>query len=62
MVFKVIRNMFREFINFIGGVRQAVLEESVSALELEYVELEVAFLTLVMGSLVGLRRYLRYLA
>lgn len=54
-MFKRVYNVLREFVNFVRGVNQAIIEESVGALELEYVELEAAFLTLVMGSLTGVK-------
>lgn len=40
---------------FLRGIRQATLERSVSAIEGEYVELESAFLLMVLGPLVGVR-------
>ncbi len=55
MIFKRVYNVLRELINFVKGINQAIIEESVSVLELEYVELEAAFLTLVMGSLIGVK-------
>jgi len=55
VVFKSLYLILREFFNFIRGIDQALIEESVSALQLEYVELEVAFLTLVLGPLVGVK-------
>ncbi|MDW8045299.1 MAG: hypothetical protein RMJ31_05965 [Nitrososphaerota archaeon] len=40
---------------FIIGVDQALREESVSALQTEYVELEGAFLTMIFSPLIGIR-------
>jgi len=52
-VFKVLKKILREFVSFVKGVNQAIIEDSVSALELEHNELEAAFLTMVLGPLVG---------
>jgi len=52
-VFKAFKKILREFVNFVKGVNQAIVEDSVSALELEHNELEAAFLTIVLGPLVG---------
>lgn len=49
----MIKKILREFVSFIKGINQAIIEDSVSALELEHNELEAAFLTMVLGSLVG---------
>ena len=51
---KQLLKLIREFMEFIKGINQAILEDSVSALQLEYVELENAFLTLLFGSLTGI--------
>ncbi len=48
-----VKRILREFVNFIKGINQAIIEDSVSALQLEHNELEAAFLTMVLGSLVG---------
>jgi hypothetical protein len=53
-VFKVLKKILREFVSFVKGVNQAIIEDSVSALELEHNELEAAFLTMVLGPLVGI--------
>ncbi|MGC8975251.1 MAG: hypothetical protein ACP5KB_03530 [Thermoprotei archaeon] len=53
MVFRIIKKVLSEFVDFIRGINQAVIEDSVSALELEHNELEATFLTIVLGSLVG---------
>ncbi len=50
-----LKGIIRELLWFIKGVDQALLEESVSALEGEYLELETVFLTIVLGPLVGIR-------
>lgn len=50
-----LKGIIRELLWFIRGVDQALLEESVSALEGEYLELETVFLTIVLGPLVGIR-------
>lgn len=51
----VIRKAVRELIGFAKGIRQAALERSVSALEEEFIELESAFLFMVLGPLVGVK-------
>ena len=50
-----LKKLAKELLEFVKGVDQALLEESVSALEGEYLELESAFLTAVLGPLVGVR-------
>jgi len=52
-VFKTFKKILKEFMDFIKGINQAIIEDSVSALELEHNELEAAFLTMVLGPLVG---------
>jgi len=52
-VFKTFKKILKEFMDFIKGINQAIIEDSVSALELEHNELEAAFLTIVLGPLVG---------
>lgn len=52
-MFRIIKKVLRELVSFIKGVNQAIVEDSISALELEHNELEAAFLTIVLGSLVG---------
>lgn len=54
MVFRLIKRIFWGFVDFIKGINQAVIEDSVSALELEHNELEATFLTIVLGPLVGI--------
>lgn len=39
---------------FLAGMHEALIQQSVEALELELLELEHAFLSLVLGGLVGL--------
>lgn len=51
---KVIKRILRELVNFVKGINQAMIEDSVSALELEHNELEATFLTMVLGPLVGI--------
>jgi hypothetical protein len=51
---KLLKRGFREAIEFFRGMGQALVEQSVESLELEYLELEHAFLTMVLGGLVGL--------
>lgn len=50
---KIFKNVLRELVNFVKGINQAVVEDSVNALELEHNELEAAFLTMILGPLVG---------
>ncbi|MEO3993998.1 MAG: hypothetical protein QN229_06830 [Desulfurococcaceae archaeon TW002] len=50
---EVIKRFFKELVDFVKGINQAIIEDSVDALELEHNELEAAFLTMVLGSLVG---------
>ena len=52
-MFKTFKKILKEFMDFIKGINQAIIEDSVSALELEHNELEAAFLTMVLGPLVG---------
>jgi hypothetical protein len=46
--------MLRELKMFLWGAQEALRQQAVGALELEYLELEHAFLTMVLGTLVGL--------
>jgi hypothetical protein len=55
MVLKKIRGFLREVVLFIKGFNQAILEQSVEALEAEYFELENAFLTMLFGPLIGVK-------
>jgi len=48
------RRLVRELVSFFKGMGEALVEQSVESLQLEYLELEHTFLTLVLGSLVGL--------
>ncbi|ABM80661.1 hypothetical protein [Hyperthermus butylicus] len=53
-LFGKLLRVVREFFAFLKGMGEALIEQSVEALELEYIELEHAFLSMVLGSLVGL--------
>jgi len=48
------KGMLRELTSFIFGMGQAVVEHGVESLQLQYLELENAFLTIVMGGMVGM--------
>lgn len=50
-----VKKIVGELVEFARGTKQALMEESVSALEGEYVELESAFLSMVLGPLVGIK-------
>ncbi len=50
----ILSRLLREARNFLTGLHVALIEQSVETLELELLELEHVFLTLVLGSLVGL--------
>ncbi|MEM2005843.1 MAG: hypothetical protein QW705_04950 [Zestosphaera sp.] len=52
---RLMRRILSEVIAFIKGINQAILEDSVSALVLEHNELEAAFVTMILGTLVGVR-------
>ncbi len=52
--FGVLRRLAGELAAMIRGLHQALIEQSVETLEIELAELEHAFLSLVLGSLVGL--------
>lgn len=49
-----LKALMREAKEFFLGMHQAMIEQSVEVLEIEYLELEHAFLTMVLGNLVGL--------
>ncbi len=51
---ELLKKMLGEVVAFFKGMGEALVEQSVESLELEYLELEHAFLTMVFGSLVGL--------
>ncbi len=54
---KIIHNvvgMFKELISFLKGIHKATIESSVDSLEVECIELEIALLYMVLGSLVGI--------
>ncbi len=54
-MFKLVKRFLGELVLFVKGINRAILEDSVSALELEYSELEAAFMTIVLGPLVGVK-------
>ena len=51
---KTLKGMAREMGEFMFGMGRAMREHSVEALQLQYLEMENAFLTIVMGGLVGM--------
>ncbi len=51
---EILKRVAREVRDFLVGMHVALVEQSTEALELEMLELEHAFLTLVLGGLVGL--------
>ncbi len=51
---RLLGRLARELRDFLVGMHVALVEQSTEALELEMLELEHAFLTLVLGGLVGL--------
>ncbi|MEM0454170.1 MAG: hypothetical protein QXO98_05905 [Sulfolobales archaeon] len=52
-LFQQISKVIKELVNIIKGLHIATIEDSVSSLELECVELEVALLYMILGSLMG---------
>lgn len=52
---KAISRIVSEVKSFVRGVKEAMIEESVSALEAEYIELENVFLLVLLGPLVGIK-------
>lgn len=46
--------VFKELVNFVGGIHKATIESSTTSLEAECIELEVALLYMVLGSIVGI--------
>lgn len=50
-----IRRLINEFRLFVYGMRQALAEKTITALEEEYIELEIAFLLTLLGPLVGVK-------
>jgi hypothetical protein len=50
----LVSRLLRELRSFLAGLHVALVEQSVETLELEMLELEHAFLTMVLGGLVGL--------
>ncbi|MCE4599998.1 MAG: hypothetical protein F7C38_00325 [Desulfurococcales archaeon] len=51
---QALSRLLKEFTLLVKGIFQAMKQDSVSVLELEYLEAENAFLSLVIGGLVGL--------
>lgn len=51
----LLKRLLREIRLFLKGIEQALLENSVQILEAEYLEYENLFLTVLLGSLVGIR-------
>lgn len=62
MFFELLRRALKELYELLRGIDQAMLEESVKALRLEHAELEIAFLTIVLGPLVGVKTVPTYLS
>ncbi|MCX8184751.1 MAG: hypothetical protein RMI56_00970 [Sulfolobales archaeon] len=52
---KALSRVIREMKFFVRGIREAMIEESVSVLKAEYIELENVFLLIVLGPLVGIK-------
>ncbi|MEM0046761.1 MAG: hypothetical protein QXR92_05315 [Fervidicoccaceae archaeon] len=52
---KSMKQLLRELVLFMKGMNRAVLEDSVSALQLEYSEMLATFVTIVLGPLVGVK-------
>jgi hypothetical protein len=50
-----VRKLISEILQFFRGMYQANVENSVSALQLEYNELNYTFLVVLMGSFVGIK-------
>ena len=50
----LLRGLLRELREAVVGLHTALVEQATETLEMEMVELEHAFLTLLMGSLVGI--------
>jgi len=53
-MFKSVERVLGELKRFMQGIKVSMVENATGALELEYVELESAFLLMVIGSLAGL--------
>lgn len=51
----IMKKIVRELAEIFKGVRQAMLENSISALEEEFIELESAYLIMILGPLVGVK-------
>ncbi len=50
----MLRDIIRNLLELIRGFSEALKQQSIEALELELIELEHAFYTLVLGSLAGI--------
>lgn len=50
-----VREVLNEFILILQGMKQALFEKSVVAIEEEYIELNLAFLLILLGPLVGVK-------
>jgi len=48
------KNLILEFLRFNKGIFEAIREQSVETLEQEYLEIENAFLSMVIGGIVGI--------
>jgi len=48
------KTIILEFVNFNRGIFQAMREQSVETLEQEYLDLEMAFLTMILGGIIGI--------
>ncbi|ALL01813.1 hypothetical protein Pyrde_1770 [Pyrodictium delaneyi] len=51
---QILRRLLDEVKAFLAGMHEALVQQSIETLELELLELEHAFLSLVLGGLVGL--------
>ncbi len=49
-----LKSVVSELAKLMEGMRQSIKEQSVEVLQLEYLELENAFLTIIFGGLVGM--------
>ncbi len=61
MLPQFLRRILRELYELFRGIDQAILEESVKGMKLEHAELEIVFLTIVLGPLVGVKTVPTYL-
>jgi len=53
-IFSFFKNIILEFVNFNKGIFQAMREQSIETLEQEYLDLEMAFLTMILGGIIGI--------